>query len=103
MGISVPSACNILILFKFFPGSRCLRQGDPLSFVLFTLVVDVMNRLLKNKEYSLIKGLIVGKIELKLLIYSLQTTPHTLSTKIKVKMDSKNSESTWIREFLVGD
>ncbi|RVW83327.1 LINE-1 retrotransposable element ORF2 protein [Vitis vinifera] len=42
--------------------SRGLRQGDPLSHFLFTIVVDVLSRmLLKADERSLLEGFRVGK------------------------------------------
>ena len=42
--------------------SRGLRQGDPLSPFLLTIVVDVLSRmLLKTEERSLLKGFRVGR------------------------------------------
>ena len=45
-----------------FKWSRGLTQGDPLSPFLFTLVVDVLGRLIdKAKETNVIRGFIVGR------------------------------------------
>ena len=42
--------------------SRGLRQGDPLSHFLFTIVADVLSRmLLKAEERSLLEGFRVGR------------------------------------------
>ena len=42
--------------------SRGLRQGDPLSHFLFTIVVDVLSRmLLKTEERSVLEGFRVGR------------------------------------------
>jgi len=44
-----------------FRASRGIRQGDPLSSFLFTLVSDVLSRLVeKAQEYNLLHGLEVG-------------------------------------------
>ena len=56
-----------------FQASRGLRQGDPLSPFLFTLVVDVLSRLMeKAQENDLIKGLCIGqeKVEISHLQFA---------------------------------
>lgn len=61
------SSANFSILINGRPrgkfmASRGLRQGDPLSPFLFTIVVDVLSRLMeKAQEFELIKGLVVGR------------------------------------------
>ena len=61
------SSANFSILINGRPrgkfmASRGLRQGDPLSPFLFTIVVDVLSRLMeKAQELELIKGLVVGR------------------------------------------
>ena len=45
----------------FFGSSRGLRQRDPLSSLLFLLIMEVISRLLKKtKECNLIRGFHVG-------------------------------------------
>ena len=45
-----------------FKGSSGPRQGDPLSPFLFTLVVDVLGRMIdKTKATNVVKGFVVGK------------------------------------------
>ncbi|KAM2378505.1 hypothetical protein ACFX1X_044959 [Malus domestica] len=56
-----------------FQASRGLRQGDPLSPFLFTLVVDVLSRLMeKAQENDLINGLCIGqeKVEISHLQFA---------------------------------
>lgn len=61
------SSANFSVIVNGKPGnsfsaSRGLRQGDPLSPFLFTLVVDVLGRITnKAKEVSLIEGFEVGR------------------------------------------
>ena len=60
-----------------FKGLRGLRQGDPLSTFLFTLVVDGLSRLMERaKECSLINGFQVGKD--KVMVSHLQFADNTL-------------------------
>lgn len=42
--------------------TKGLRQGDPLSYILFTIIADVLSRMmLRTKERSLLEGFSVGR------------------------------------------
>ena len=47
-------------LFDFFSSSQGLRQGDLLSLVLFALVMEVLNRMLKKNKEGRGGGLLLG-------------------------------------------
>lgn len=59
----------------FFSTSRGLRQRDPLSPFLFTLVADAFNQLLsRGKKQNLFKGIQVGKEKISIRIYNMPMT-----------------------------
>jgi hypothetical protein len=46
----------------FFPSSRGLRQGDPLSLLLFIIVMDALSRMLtRARDGGFISGFDVGR------------------------------------------
>lgn len=47
-------------LSDFFSSSQGLRQGDLLSLVLFALVMEVLNRMLKKNKEGRGGGLLLG-------------------------------------------
>ena len=46
----------------FFGSSRGIRQGDPLSPLLFLLIMEVLSRMLRRMEAGLIRGFKVGNL-----------------------------------------
>ena len=47
---------------RWIKATKGLRQGDPLSHIFFTIIVDVLSRMmLRAKERSLLEGFSVGR------------------------------------------
>ena len=62
--------------------TRGSRQGDPLSPFLFTIIADVLSRMMnKAKKRGLLEGFVVGRGS---LFYNLQMTPFS-SLKLLLK------------------
>lgn len=61
----------------FFKASRRLRQGDPLSPILFIMVMEALNKLIEqSRNLNLIKGINVGKeknIEISRSFFAIDT------------------------------
>ena len=68
----------------YFETGKGLRQGDPLSPMLFSLVVDVLTRMLKKAvDANLIKGLATDVAGQGVIAYNM---PMTLLFSCKVKV-----------------
>jgi hypothetical protein len=63
------SSVSLSILFNGkprgkFADTRGLRQGDPLPSFLFTLVVDILSRMVERaSQVNLLRGLVIGREE----------------------------------------
>ncbi|RVW64781.1 hypothetical protein CK203_061980 [Vitis vinifera] len=77
--------------------TRGLRQGDPLSSFLFTIVVDVLSRMLtKMEESGLTKGFLVGRdrttvslLQFEVIASIYGTHPHGWDVSIMVRWSHK--------------
>ena len=57
---------------EWVKASRGLRQGDPLSSFLFTIVADVLSRMmLKAEEKSVLEGFRVGRNRVRVVLEKL--------------------------------
>lgn len=66
-------------LSSFFKASRVLRQSDPLSPLLFIIVMEVFSRLLERaRAVNLIKGVVVGRGDQRVKISPLFFADDTL-------------------------
>ena len=74
---------------EFFPVERGVRQGCPLSGLLFVIGIEVLARAIKNDPT--IKGINVGEKEIKVSLYADDTT--TLSG---LEIDTTKSEGMWL-------
>ena len=88
-----------------------MRQGDPLSPFLFTLVVDVLGRLLDTaKDRNVFRGLIVGRdmVEISHLqfaddtLFFMEADRSNFLTLLQILETFRSSSGlrvTWVRVF----
>ncbi|KAK9929537.1 hypothetical protein M0R45_026633 [Rubus argutus] len=85
-----------------FNASRELRQGDPLSPFLFTLVVDVLSRLLeKAMEMKVIEGLVVRREKVEENLSDIEVEQLTLLLLLLEPKPSSGhfTSPKWYRRF----
>ena len=94
---------------EFFPVERGVRQGCPLSGLLFVIGIEILTRAIKNDPA--IKGINVGEKEIKVSLYAHDTTVFvrdldsvghllTLLDKFKnlsgLEINTTKSEGMWL-------
>uniref|UniRef100_A0A8I6XM60 Reverse transcriptase domain-containing protein n=1 Tax=Hordeum vulgare subsp. vulgare TaxID=112509 RepID=A0A8I6XM60_HORVV len=86
----------------YFVGGKGLKQGDPISPILFNLVADVFTKMLaKAARQGLISGVLSNVIPGGLLVFNMQTILSSFWRILMKKQKTLNGSCHVLKAFLV--